>query len=248
MSRPSPKGAAGRGKITIGISSGTLVEKTLRFVEGELPLWRDDPDRKAETSEEALNGQLVEYLNAVGGERFPMVFFHHEKRQTENRRVDFSANPRKAQFVGERYHTKYDPLVVFEGKRLPPPKNDSSREREYLTGGAKKSGGIQRFRLSLHGAQHEVAALIGYIQHGRPRDWFTRINGWITDLSGQFPFGGERWQASDELGSFFEDAIRGTASMRSRHSRTGTAVSKRIRLHHFWVVMNSPPFASKRGI
>ena len=70
-------------------------------------------------------------------------------------------------FIGQTYHTIYDPFLVFEGKRLPAPV--VSREREYVIGGAKKSGGIRRFKLGLHGAQQTTAAMVGYIQKSDPK-------------------------------------------------------------------------------
>src|SRR5437879_2820115 len=96
VSRAEPS----RGQITSGITSNTLVERTLEFVRGELPKWRDDPARPTEESEERLNAQLCKYLNVSSGRSFPMVHFHHEEKQTGIRRVDFSALPSEHQFVG----------------------------------------------------------------------------------------------------------------------------------------------------
>jgi len=52
----------------------------------------------------------------------------------------------------------------------------ATREREYVTGGTEKSGGIQRFKLGLHGAQQEAGAMIGYIQDKDPKSWQSSIN------------------------------------------------------------------------
>lgn len=237
MSRRISKGGASRGRVTNGLQRNTLDEQTLRFVQAELPRWRDDPEREMETSEERLNAQLCKYLNVAASERFPMVHFHHEEKQTANRRVDFSALPRKAQFVGKRYCTKYNPIIVFEGKRLPPPRSDRSREREYVTGGETKSGGIQRFKLSLHGAEHGLAAIVGYIQEGESGDWLKRINGWIRDLEGTLGFDGEKWSATEQLEQFTSDKGLGVAQAWSSHSRVGSAISSNIRIRHLWVRM-----------
>lgn len=237
MSRRISKGGASSGRVTKGLQRNTLDEQTLRFVQTELPDWRDDPEREAETSEERLNAQLCKYLNVAASERFPMVHFHHEEKQTANRRVDFSALPRKAQFVGEQYYTKYKPIIVFEGKRLPPPRNDRSREREYVTGGENKSGGIQRFKLSLHGDKHGLAAMVGYVQEGEPREWLKKINLWIQELEGTLGFDGEKWSTTEQLEQFTSDKGVGVAQAWSSYSRVGEAISRNIRIRHLWVKM-----------
>lgn len=239
MSRRISKGGASSGRLTKGLQRDTLNEQTLRFVQAELPGWRDDPERAVEASEERLNAELCKYLNVAASERFAMVHFHHEEKQTANRRVDFSALPRKAQFVGERFCTKYDPIIVFEGKRLPPPRNDRSREREYVTGGEAKSGGIQRFKLGLHGADQSVAAMVGYIQVGEGSDWLKRINGWIRDLESTLGFDGEKWSTTEQLGEFSSDKRIGVAVAWSLHSRVGGAISRNIRIRHLWVSMST---------
>jgi hypothetical protein len=220
------------------LQRNALDEQTLRFVQAELPEWRHDPDRVAETSEERLNAQLCKYLNVAASERFAMVYFHHEEKQTANRRVDFSALPRNAQFVGERYCTKYDPIIVFEGKRLPAPRNDRRREREYVTGGEAKSGGIQRFKLGLHGANHSLAAMVGYIQEGDPSVWLKRINRWIQELEGSLSFDGEDWSRTEQLMQFTSDKNTGVAQAWSMHSRIGHVTGRNIRIRHLWLKMS----------
>lgn len=235
MSRENSKSRASSGRVTKGLQRNTLAEQTSRFVQTELPNWRDDPERESETSEERLNAQLCKYLNVTASERFPMVYFHHEEKQTANRRVDFSALPRKAQFVGDQYCTKYIPFIVFEGKRLPAPRH--SREREYVTGGEAKSGGIQRFKLGLHGDKQNLAAIVGYIQEGEPKNWLKKINFWIRDLDGTIGFDGENWSRTECLKQFKSDKTLGVAQAWSSHTRIGDAISHNIRLRHLWVKM-----------
>jgi hypothetical protein len=235
MSRDNSKSCASNGRVTKGVRRNTLAEQTLHFVQTELPNWRDDPERESETSEERLNAQLCKYLNVTASERFPMIYFHHEEKQTANRRVDFSALPRKAQFVGDQHCTKYIPFIVFEGKRLPAPRRN--REREYVTGGKAKSGGIQRFKLSLHGDKHNLAAIVGYIQEGEPNDWFKNINLWIRGLEGAVGFDGENWFRTECLERFTSDKTMGVAQVWSSHARIGNAITGNIRLRHLWVKM-----------
>jgi hypothetical protein len=239
MMRPSSSKLS-YGRISSGISENTLVERTLEFVRKELPAWRDDSTRSEEQSEERLNAQLCKYLNATSRTKFPMVYFHHEEKQTAERRVDLSALPSEAQFIGATFHSIYEPVVVFEGKRLPTP-GGVDRHSEYVTGGSKNTGGIQRFKLGLHGAKVYRAAIIGYIQNGKPKDWFKTINQWIDAASAE---DGVNWLVDDRLRNFTSDAFTGVAACSSQHSRKGDVVSSDIALEHFWVEMQNSTLLS----
>jgi hypothetical protein len=164
-----------------------------------------------------------------------MVLFSHEEKQTGTRRVDMSALPISGGFVGQMYYTIYDPFLVFEGKRLPAPSR--SREREYVTGGKAKSGGIQRFKLALHGARQGTAAIIGYVQQGDLESWHSLINQWIRELVGDTSIVDEKWFVDEQLADVAVDKALHTASARSMHRRSGTAISPEIHIRHLWVVM-----------
>lgn len=234
MTDPFPMSEPGRGRISEG-PTDALIERTLGFVRGELAGWRDDPDRTPEQAEERLNAQLCKYLNVAASQRFPMVHFSHEEKQTGTRRVDLAANPNPAGFIGQTYHTIYDSFLVFEGKRLPAPARN--REREYVTGGAKKSGGIQRFKLALHGAQQTTAAMIGYIQKDDAKSWWSLINRWILEVAGDTTAIDEKWCMDDQLTDLATDRVLNIARCSSVHKRVGLAVSPEIHIRHIWVVM-----------
>ena len=163
--------------ITSGIAPGTAMQKTLLFVETQLPIWRDMPGRPIAEGEEDLNSQLCKFLNAAArSQNFSMAYFHHEERQTGRRRVDLSALSPQPLIEGRSYFN-LEPFLVLEGKRLPAPSND--REREYVTGTKTVSGGIERFKKGLHGASLRQAGMIAYIQNDSSEVWFPRINSWI---------------------------------------------------------------------
>jgi len=235
MTNLSPTDEAARGRISQGPTE-LLVEQTLEFVRRELAGWRDDPERVAEDAEERLNAQLCKYLNVASNHRFPMIHFSHEEKQTGIRRVDMSALPAMGQFVGLTYHSIYDPFLVLEGKRLPAPSR--SREREYVTGGNEKSGGIQRFKLGLHGANQTIAAIIGYVQQGGVGDWERNINNWIRELVGKPASTGEEWFNEEQLIQLEEDRDSRIAIATSSHKRVGNAVSHDIGIRHLWVCVN----------
>jgi len=221
------------GQITSGISVNSLVLRTIFFVREQLPAWRDDPDRPGEKDEVKLNLQLCKFLDSRARNDFPMVRFDHEEYQSGRRRVDLSASPAESIVLEAKLHTIYDPIVVFEGKRLPAP----SSGREYVTGATpeKISGGIQRFKLGLHGAGMNLAAMIGYVQDRTPRYWHKKINAWILELADEASEDGCVWSADEILEPLKADIASGIVSYRSGHSRIG---GNGIELHHLWIPMS----------
>jgi hypothetical protein len=235
MSDTFPINQSSCGRISEG-PQNTLVERTLEFVREQLSKWRDNPDRTPEEAEERLNAQLCKFLNVTSRDSFPMIHFSHEEKQTGAHRVDMAALPIFGGFIGHTYHTIYDPFLVFEGKRLPAPSKD--REREYVTGGAKKSGGIQRFKLALHGAQQKTAAMIGYIQKQDAEHWRSAVNQWICEIADDPAFIAEQWSKHEQL-SEIPNLVPHTSSSSSIHKRSKAAVSSQIKILHLWIEMHS---------
>jgi len=189
------------------------------------------PGRPPVAGEEELNGQLCKYLNAAARrENFSMAYFHHEERQTGKRRVDLSALPPDPAVIEGRSYSILDPFLVLEGKRLPAPTRD--REREYVTGSDKKSGGIQRFKLGLHGALLSHASMIGYVQRDSFDDWFASINVWINELAEA----SAEWSREDCLAELTADPTNRVASCVSLHGRVD-AQTAQVQLSHLWVDM-----------
>jgi hypothetical protein len=231
----SKHGAAG-GRITRGIIPNTLVEHTIEFVATQLPLWRDDETRTLVEAEELLNSQLCKFLEARARSQFPMALFHHEEHQGKRRRVDISAAPTLEAIEAAIYlKSIYDPFLVFEGKRIPAPA--ATREREYVTGFADRSGGMQRFKLALHGAAHDTAVMIGYAQANELAHWWGTINRWIGELVASGDDTTCSWTAGDALQVLREDSAARTSRCESKHARTGRPKAGPIRLIHFWVRM-----------
>jgi hypothetical protein len=220
------------GKLSAVAVCDTLMKQTLEFVWRSLLPWRDDPERPCAEAEEDLNAQLQNFLQSRAVHKFPMVLFQHEQRQTGGRRVDLSAKPSQSVLIQGRLHSCYDPFLVMEGKRLPAPAK--SREREYVTGETKASGGIQRFKLGWHGRDHRVAVLLGYVQTGTPGEWLQTVNTWIQALAREQP---DAWDADETLTENGADASGACLKSTSVHAREPSCASPEIRLEHFWVGM-----------
>jgi hypothetical protein len=225
------------GKITTGITPNNLASKTIDFVYNSLPVWRDDPDRPKEQAENKLNLQLCKFLNSnYARNAFPMVHFEHEEYQTKRSSIDIAALPNETITLGAKTYTIYDTIVVIEGKRLPAPSSD--REKEYVTGGEKyQRGGIQRFKLKRHGENHEIAAIIGYLQDGLIKDWYTKINNWILDLSNGNIIDVCEWHQSETLTELTLDLTKRMSKCKSTHNRGTNQQPDNILIHHLWINM-----------
>lgn len=226
----------GIGRISFGISQGELPRRTIQFVYDCLPAWRDDADRPNEQSEKKLNLQLCKFLDSKARNDFPMVRFDHEEYQSGRRTVDLSASPSEAMTIDAKFHTKYDPFLVLEGKRLPAPVK--GREMEYVTGFGRISGGIQRFKLGLHGKAYEIVAIIGYIQKETPKFWYAEVRKWILELASGDVEDQCSWDRSEILRLFKSDDSGSISRCMSDHPRTGYGSTKRIDIHHLWVEMS----------
>jgi hypothetical protein len=222
------------GSITAGLARHTLIDKTIAFTRDQLAAWRDDPTRPQEQSENRLNGQLCKHLNAAAREAFPMVQFNHEEPQAPRRAVDISATPAVPLTVGSQDYSIYEPFLVMEGKRLPMP--SKAREREYLTGLAKRSGGVQRFKLGLHGATLTTAVMLGYLQDGSAAHWRRTINCWVKQLAAAADTRDDSWYEHEQLRAARGKRRDPVAVSHSRHPRTGSSASP-IALVHLWVEM-----------
>lgn len=225
-----------QGRITHGARPNALLQSTADFIYAQLPGWRDRPDRVAETDEERLNAQLARHLNGCARrENFPVIF-QHEEKQTARRRVDIAVTPAgfEGAIVGTTYHAFDEPILVVEGKRLPAP-GGRLRKREYVTGEPDITGGIQRFKLGLHGAKVSNAILVAYVQADASAVWHRRINGWIRALARRKKvIHGERWIASEILAPLVCATCK-TSRCASRHPRH----QNDIQLDHMWVEMGS---------
>lgn len=222
------------GRLAPSAVQVSLIEQTIEFVWKCLVPWRNDPERPFTEGEEELNAQLHNFLQSCANEIFPMVLFQHEQRQEGRRRVDLSAKPVKMTHIEGVTYTKYQPIIVMEGKRLPAPTR--TREREYVTGEDKISGGIQRFKLGLHGKDHAVAIILGYLQQGKLSDWHPRINEWISDLAKAQP---ESWADHEALVDFSHSHKGQKSRALSVHPRCGGCKTSEIQILHFWVLL--PP-------
>lgn len=216
----------------------TFLQELVTFIADQLPAWRDHPDRTQETSEPRLSAQLCSHLNSAARRTkgWDILQFKQEEPDAtvKNRTLDLAASPCDATiWVGGRRTTVFETILPIECKRLPTPPEAGRDRREYVFSSKTTTGGIQRFKDGLHGATHNLAAMIGYIQNETSSTWHKRANEWIEELIADAKPG---WSSEDHLQMRSEDTKRRMAVLVSSHPRTGG--KDNIELQHLWILMN----------
>lgn len=218
------------------------LETVIEFIYARLATWRDDPDRLAETGEIRLTAQLCQFLNgATIDADLDSIVFQAEVPDPKvgGRVLDLVPGPRGCTiWIEGRRYSIYDPILPIECKRLPTPREKNRERREYLHTQKRTVGGVQRFKSGVHGSEHAVGVMVGYVQEASLADWLTRINHWVRVLSRARIAG---WSSGEALVFGVHDGRLRTARHYSVNARTP---STPITLHHLWIDMRSPPTAA----
>ncbi|MHC4124493.1 MAG: hypothetical protein ACYSSI_13035 [Planctomycetota bacterium] len=108
-------------------------------------------------------------------------------------------------------------LLFIEAKRLP-----STSSQDYV------KTGIGKFKKEEHGKQHDIAAMLGYVQEKNFNHWHNEVNSWIMAL---VPDENEnpRWIKEEQINKV---QITDIGEYQSTHCRI---TEEPITLHHFWI-------------
>jgi hypothetical protein len=129
-------------------------------------------------------------LNACVRKTELNIQFAHEEQQGNRRSIDLS--------VSYDYAARYNEIItVFECKRLP--EEEKNRKDEYVTGHEKRTGGIQHFKLELHGKNHNLVGMIGYVQKYSCPEWQITVNDCINSLCGEPDENSLIWDTDEHL-------------------------------------------------
>lgn len=209
----------------------------IEFIAHELPKWRDDPVRPAETSETILTEQLCDFLNDAARKSVGWDVLQFRTEVADNvrrsRKLDLAAKPCETTiYIDGKRHTLYDALLPIECKRLPTPSGTNRDPREYVFSRFSNVGGIQRYKTGEHGSDRSLAAMIAYVQGGTLASWRKRIASWIHGLERT---GEPGWTRADILDLIKNYRKMRCTEMRSSHARDGTCS---IEIRHLWIMMN----------
>ena len=183
-------------------------------------------------NEKGITNRLCKILSG-----HKLLYFHHDGMEDEetgtSASVDVEAMPTTEIVFEARSYAKEETLMAIEAKRLPAP-SPKSREREYLVGPDKHNGGIERFKLGIHGKRSSSWTILGYVQQCDFKSWREKINGWIVDLSKNGKPQGF-WAPTEKLEIVAETAV--TARCRSQHTRQHDGKDNKIEVAHLWVLL-----------
>lgn len=224
----------GSGKLMHGIEMDSSIKSVIEFIEIHFAEFANKVRGETTANEKALTDKLCKYLNRNVG-NYPF-YFHHENVENPasgiSPQIDIGTLSEKETLViGDRSYGEFDSFFSIEAKRLPTP--GQNREKEYVVGFDKPSGGIERFKKRIHGNNLKYAAIIGYIQEENANHWYLKINDWIGELITSYP---NIWNQDDKL-------IKGTSMLiglnkfYSKNLRSGLNSKKNdsINLLHFWI-------------
>ena len=221
------------GKVSHGIDVDSSIKSVVEFIEIHFAKFSDKVKGELSASEKSLTDKLCKYLNRNAGS-YPFLF-HHEN--VEN--FDSGLSPQvdigtiseyEPLIIGDRTYGEFDSFFSIEAKRLPTP--GQKREKEYVIGQDKPSGGIERFKRGIHGKNLKYSAIIGYIQGESPNHWYLKINSWIDELISSSI---SLWRDDDKLIKLDVDSIRIDKFLSQNCRSEQKGKEDFICLFHFWI-------------
>ncbi|MGZ8161882.1 MAG: hypothetical protein ACXWTT_03325 [Methylobacter sp.] len=181
----SKRPLGGVGKL-LGPTPNTQFKKVVELVAYALPFFADDVLKEGIANENGLNRKLSRYITNIGNNLGSPYFAQPESM--EDKKLGNSPAPDIGIYLYQDNIAGDSPKVtVFEGKRLSS-HIESKRRREYVFGHEEngklvQSGGIERFKQSIHGRNFKYAGMIGYVQNGTFENWLEKVNTWIVEQS-----------------------------------------------------------------
>lgn len=222
------------GKLTHGIELDSSIKSVVEFIEIHFVEFSKKVKGEITASEKSLTDKLCKYLNRNAG-AYPF-YFHHENVENHasgiSPQIDIGTlSESEKLLIGDRSYGEFDSFFSIEAKRLPTP--GQNREKEYVIGQDRSSGGIERFKKGIHGKNLRYAAIIGYIQKEDFEFWFLKINNWIDELINS---SNNKWLSEDKLIKVVEADEDGCAKFESNNIRIDTEPEiESIKLLHFWI-------------
>ncbi|KYG71177.1 hypothetical protein EV198_3553 [Roseivirga ehrenbergii] len=226
----------GNGNLSEGVEIDASIKAVIEFIETHFSGFSEKVKGEITASEKALTDKLCKYFNRVAGP-YPF-FFHHENVENHSSgmspQIDIGTLSREEQItVGDRNYAEFDSFFSIEAKRLPTP--GQNREKEYVIGHDKPTGGIERFKKGIHGKRLGYAAIIGYVQKEDFDFWFLQINDWIEELVKTSQ--GE-WIVDDKLRRLTVQNGNQLAKFQSDNIRLpAKSKTDKIKLLHFWITL-----------
>jgi hypothetical protein len=213
--------------LLFGPPKNAQFNKVIEFVKTILPKFTNSVMQEKSKNENALNSKLTRFINNEA-ENF---FANRESMKNEARGNSPAADI--GIYLKVDADSGIDPplITVFEGKRLST-KLPKKRRQEYVIGHEEKKkhvscGGIERFKLGIHGGKLKNAGMIGYIQDGTAQNWHEKVNTWICDLCAQPAE--PKWSKEEQL------ALKQENGKVAEYTSTVNRADSKLHLTHLWI-------------
>ncbi|AEM22160.1 hypothetical protein Bint_1541 [Brachyspira intermedia PWS/A] len=199
-----------------------LIDNAIDFIynrldEWKLYLYKEEQMQPCSENENNLTSKLVKFLTTYNKVEHN-YYFNSEEPQKGQCKIDIAC-----------YGIDRKTILVIEAKRLPTP--SKKREMEYVTGFENKNGGIQRFKLGIHGENYNISAIIGYVQNKDYKYFYEQINKWILELVKSGKDSTVKWSN--------DDCIKITVAEdndKAHYKSNNTRISlENIELHHLFI-------------
>lgn len=219
-----------------GPEANSTIMNVVTFVEKHLSQFAKKYAGSSIKNENGLNQELCFLLNYYARIECCFFIFQNEAMEDVEKgnspRVDFGV---RVLPVNSEFYNTQESFFAMEAKRLC--QTGKAREKEYLIGREKDGkynlcGGVERFKMAIHGKNLRYGAVIGYVQAYDFHYWQRTIDGWIDELIAGKIFSCSYWSEKDKLQLLNQTAS--TAKYCSENSRQNGSII----LFHLWVNLN----------
>jgi hypothetical protein len=206
----------------------TQFEMVVEFLKEHLPQFAETVLNTDIINENGLNSRLSRFITNAAAQE---IFFAERESMEDETHGNSPAGDIGIYLNVEDIGIDPPLITIFEGKRLTT-KLPNKRRREYVIGHEEdgkyiKCGGIERFKLAIHGGKLNHAGMIGYLQDGTPDSWQVKVNTWICELSGQPS--DPAWSEREKL------TPQKTDGRVTKYSSIVNRVESELHLTHLWV-------------
>lgn len=208
---------------TPSFQKGIIIQRVISFIEESLIGFQAEYINNKNHSEERTSQYLANYL--IDNGRKEVFLFNREALQEQEK-----GNDRRVDIGVFLHRSDFSPFFTLEAKRLPTPGAD--REKEYVIGIDKKSGGIERYKLSLHGGDIEKSAIVGYVEKLDFSHWAAKINEWIEELISAPQAPELTWYQDDKLVDEIKLCPDNVSRFQAKHARVN---KNQMHLMHYFI-------------
>jgi hypothetical protein len=222
------------------ISLEDILSRTFNHIEIILPQFSQAMLKTNIKIEKGFTQELCKMLNREV--ILPIIFDRDNMENTEDGHspsTDFGVYPKSKLVIERNGEIDLDgyEFLRIEAKILGV--KEAYREKEYLIGMDSKKepklcGGVERFKLGIHGSKLQQCGMIGYLVEGTFEEWHDKINTWVKELSNT----NTNWSETEKLQQLYIHDF--FCECNSEHDRV-ESISPKVKIKHYWVYLKKQP-------